>query len=207
MNKPLTFALSKGRLAQDTLSLLAGYGVKIAPEELDSRKLEIYDTSRKYRFMFVKPADVPVYVERGVADLGVVGKDTLLEEERDICEMLDLGFAKCRLCVAGYKDAPPQNGALRVATKYVNIARKYYAAKGITPDIVRLNGSVELAPVVGLSDVIVDLVESGKTLEANGLAVLEDICSISARLAVNKVSLKIEKTPILNLIEKIKKSL
>jgi len=215
-SRPITFALSKGRLAQNALDLLKFCGVTIAAGEFESRKLEVFDTSGDYRFLFVKPADVPIYVERGVADLGVVGKDTLLEEERDICEMLDLGFGKCRLCVAGFEDnrdrgdrgQSPQGykqpqGALRVATKYPNITRKYYAAKGITPDIVRLSGSVELAPIVGLSDVIVDLVESGKTLEANGLSVLEEICTISARLAVNKVSLKAEKDKILSLIEKM----
>jgi len=203
----LTFALSKGRLAEKALEILAKCGVDTAPLLKKTRKLELFDGSSKYRFLFVKPSDVPIYVERGVADLGVVGKDTLLEDNRDICEMLDLGFGQCRLCVAGYKDRTPKEGNLRVGTKYINITKKFYDAKGMSPDIVQLYGSVELAPIVGLSDVIVDLVESGKTLEANGLSVLEDICNISARLCVNKVSLKMNKSEIMDLIERMGKVL
>jgi len=199
----LTFALSKGRLAEKALSLLSKCGVDTAPLIGETRKLELFDGAGRYRFLFVKPSDVPIYVERGVADLGVVGKDTLLEERRDICEMLDLGFGQCRLCVAGYKNREV-SGNLRVGTKYVNIAKRFYDSKGMSPDIVRLYGSVELAPIVGLSDVIVDLVESGKTLEANGLSVLEEICTVSARLCVNKVSLKMRKNEIMNLIEKMR---
>jgi len=202
----LTFALSKGRLAEKALSLLAKCGVDTTLLIGETRKLELFDGAGKYRFLFVKPSDVPIYVERGVADLGVVGKDTLLEERRDICEMLDLGFGQCRLCVAGYKNREI-SGNLRVGTKYVNIAKRFYDSKGMSPDIVRLYGSVELAPIVGLSDVIVDLVESGKTLEANGLSVLEEICAVSARLCVNKVSLKMRKNEIMDLIEKVRKEI
>ena len=143
-------------------------------------------------------------MERGVADFGVVGKDTLLEADKDIYEMLDLGFGKCRMCVCGYKDSLKNaGGILRIGTKYDKITKEYFGRQGKTIDIIKLHGSIELAPIIGLSDVIVDIVESGKTLEANGLCVLEEICSCSARLVVNTVSLKTKKT-LLDLIEKIR---
>lgn len=204
--QPLTIALAKGRLADKTVDVLERCEIRCAPLREETRKLVLYDADNRYRFIFVKPSDVPTYIERGVADLGVVGKDTLLEEGKDIYEMLDLKFGACKMCVAGFlekKDSITQNN-LRVASKYVHIAKEFYAAKGMDVDIVKLTGSVELGPIVGLTDVIVDIVESGKTLEANGLFVLEEICKLSARLAVNKVSLKTRKDEILLLIEKIK---
>ena len=202
----LTIALAKGRLADQALSLLSETGLDCSSVTQNSRQLVMYDQSGDYRFVFVKPSDVPTYVERGAADIGVVGKDTLLEEGKDIFEMLDLGFGKCKLAVAGYpeqkKTATRYNFV--VATKYVNVTREYYAAKGINVDIVKLNGSIELAPIMEMSDVILDIVESGKTLQANGLVVLEDVAQISARLVVNKVSLKTKKQIILPLLERMK---
>ncbi|MCL2797335.1 MAG: ATP phosphoribosyltransferase [Firmicutes bacterium] len=203
---PITFALPKGRLAEQAIEILEQCGIDCAPLKLETRKLVLSDGVGKFRFIFVKPADVPTYVERGAADLGVVGKDTLLEENKDVYEPLDLKFGACRMCVAGFPgfSTAELSRNLRVATKYAAFARAYYQRKGIGVDIIKLNGSVELGPVIGLSDVIVDIVESGKTLEANGLCVLEEICPISARLVVNKVSLKTKSADILPLIEKIK---
>ena len=205
----LTVALAKGRLAEKTVEILEQCGINCAPLKESTRKLVLFDADKKYRFIFVKPADVPTYIERGVADIGVVGKDTLLEESKDIYEMLDLGFGACRMCVAGFREKQESvtHNNLRVASKYVHIAKDYYAAKGIDVDIVKLTGSVELGPVIGLTDVIVDIVESGKTLEANGLVVLEEICKLSARLVVNKVSLKTRKNEIMPLIAKMQQAI
>ena len=190
----ITVALAKGRLAQKSIELLEKCGLKLDELKVETRKLVLFDESGEYKFVFVKPSDVPTYIERGVADFGVVGKDTLLEADRDIYEMLDLKFGKCRMCVCGYPDSLKKaGGILRVGTKYEKITREYFGVQGKTVDIIKLNGSVELAPVMGLSDVIVDIVESGKTLEANGLTVLEEVCSCSARLVVNRVSLKTKK--------------
>lgn len=200
----ITVALAKGRLAQKSVELLEKCGLKLDNLKIETRKLVLFDESGEYKFVFVKPSDVPTYIERGVADFGVVGKDTLLEADKDIYEMLDLKFGKCRMCVCGYPDSLEKaGGILRVGTKYEQITREYFGARGKTVDIIKLNGSVELGPVMGLSDVIVDIVESGKTLEANGLAVLEEVCSCSARLVVNRVSLKTKKG-LLELLETIK---
>jgi len=191
--KKITIALAKGRLADDATALLTQCGIDCGPLSSAGRRLVVEDPASGVSFILVKPSDVPTYVERGVADLGVVGKDTLMERGARVYEMLDLGFGKCRLCVAGF---PNEVGRaitafnLRVATKYPRIARSYYAEKGMTIDVIELNGSVELGPLVGLSDVILDIVESGRTLEENGLMILEKICDISARLIVNRVSLK-----------------
>ena len=203
--RQITIALAKGRLAEKTIEILEKCGVDCAPLKKDTRKLVLCDGEGKYRFIFVKPADVPTYIERGAADMGVVGKDTLLEESKDIYEMLDLKFGACAMCVAGFADknnSITQN-KLRVASKYVRVAKDYYASKGIDVDIIKLTGSVEPGPVIGLTDVIVDIVESGKTLEANGLVVLEEICKLSARLVVNKVSLKTKKDEVLPLVNKM----
>ncbi len=207
--RSLTIALAKGRLADQTIEILEKCGVDCQPLKIPTRKLVLCDAENKYKFIFVKPGDVPTYIERGAADIGVVGKDTLMEEGKDVYEMANLKFGACRMCVAGYpgKTAAITNNNLRVASKYVNIAKQYFLSKGINVDIIKLNGSVELGPIVGLSDVIVDIVESGKTLEANGLVVLEEICDISARLIVNKVSLKTKSEQIVPLIEKIKEVL
>ncbi|MDR3050677.1 MAG: ATP phosphoribosyltransferase [Oscillospiraceae bacterium] len=188
---PLTIALAKGRLAEQTVGLLQAVGVDCSDLRDPGRKLVFADAAHGYRFILVKPGDVPTYVDHGVADIGVVGKDTLLEENRPLYELLDLGFGACRLCVAGFPGGEGQTGAnFRVATKYPNIARGYYAAQGRSIEIIKLSGSVELGPLVGLSDVIVDIVESGGTLRANGLEVLETIGLVSARAVVNVVALK-----------------
>lgn len=201
----ITIALAKGRLAEQTIKILEKCDIDCSPLKIETRKLVLYDAENKYRFIFVKPSDVPTYIERGAADIGVVGKDTLLEEGKDIYEMLDLKLGGCRMCVAGYPSTADSitNNNLRVASKYVNIAAEYFENKGINVDIIKLNGSVELGPIINLADVIVDIVESGKTLEANGLVVLKEICKITARLVVNKVSLKTRENEIMPLIEKI----
>jgi len=200
----LTFALPKGRLAEKTLELLAKIGIE-CDITADDRRLVVKDKSGEIAFIFVKPSDVPTYVERGAADIGAAGKDTLLEAGKDIYEMLDLKFGACRLCIAGRKDNKNiiTNHNLRVATKYVDIAKKYYAAKNTEVDIIKLNGSVELAPLLDMADVILDLVESGRTLKENNLFILEEVCLISARLAVNKVSLKTKAAEIRPLLAKI----
>lgn len=203
----ITVALAKGRLAQKAIEVLEKCGLKLDELKIDTRKLVLFDDSGEYRFVFVKPSDVPTYIERGVADFGVVGKDTLLEADSDIYEMLDLKFGQCRMCVCGYPDSLEKaGGILKVGTKYEKITREYFGSRGKTVDIIKLNGSVELAPVMGLSDVIVDIVESGKTLVANGLTVLEEICGCSARLVVNRVSLKTKKG-LPSLFEKIKENI
>ena len=210
MTKTLNIALAKGRLAQQSMELFANCGLDLSCVDTESRKLIFTDEEQTVSVILVKPSDVPTYVERGVADIGVVGKDTLIESNADLYEMLDLGFAKCRLCVAAPKKQTPNpitNVNLRVATKYPSTAKAYYQAKGINIDIIKLNGSVELGPLVGLSDVIVDIVESGKTLVENGLEVTEDICDISARLVVNKVSLKTKGEILRPLISNVRKYL
>ena len=202
----ITVALAKGRLAQKSIELLEKCGLDLAELKTETRKLVLEDGSGDYRFVFVKPGDVPTYVERGVADFGVVGKDTLLEADKDIFEIMDLGFGACRLCVCGYPDSLEKaGGILRVGTKYPHVTKEYCGARGKTVDIIKLSGSVELAPVMGLSDVIVDIVESGKTLEANGLCVLEEVCKCSARVVVNRVSLKTRKE-LSSLFDKIGKN-
>lgn len=202
--KTVVFALAKGRLAEETAALLEESGVDCSVLKTPTRKLILEDETGKYRFLMVKPADVPAYVHYGVADIGVVGKDTLLEENLPLYEMADLGFAACRLAIAGAAGAlEAKNGVLRVATKYPNIARRYFAERGKTLEIIKLNGSVELGPVTGLSDVILDIVESGKTLKANGLNVLEEVCPVTARLVVNRVSLKTKAEEIRALLKSI----
>ena len=209
--KYLTIALPKGRLAELTLELLEKAGIQCKSTELKSRKLIIEDDENLVRFFMAKPSDVPVYVEYGVADLGVVGKDTLMEESRDLYEVLNLGFGACRMAVAGpaeligkLDDIPDK----RVATKYPKVARDYFElVKKESIEVIKLNGSVELAPLVGLSEVIVDIVESGRTLKENNLVVLEEICDISARLVVNKVSMKMKNDRIRELISGMRKEL
>ncbi|MDD3243520.1 MAG: ATP phosphoribosyltransferase [Eubacteriales bacterium] len=204
----LTIALAKGRLGEKGLELLERCGIDGSAMEDAGRKLVLYDKTGNTCFILVKPSDVPTYVERGVADIGIVGKDTLMEMRSPVYEMLDLGFGKCRLCIAGPKDALERAaaaGTLKVATKYPNVAKEYYDARGIHIDIIKLNGSVELGPLVGLSDVILDIVESGRTLKENGMDVLEEVCQVSARLIVNRVSLKTKKERIQPLIEDMKR--
>jgi ATP phosphoribosyltransferase len=203
----ITMALAKGRLAEKSLELLERCGVECKEVLADTRKLIFYDKGSDMRFILVKPTDVPTYVDHGVADLGVAGKDTLMEAGLPLYEMADLKFGKCRLAVAGYperKGGSLTSSILRVATKYPEIARRYYAEKGISIECIKLSGSVELGPILGLSDVILDIVESGRTLVENGLAVLEDVCEVSARLAVNRASLKIKADVLVPLIDRIR---
>lgn len=205
----LTFALGKGRLANKTLELLEQIGITCEEmKDKSSRKLIFVNEELKLRFFLAKGPDVPTYVEYGAADIGVVGKDTILEENRRVYEVLDLGFGKCRMCVCGPESAKEllkHHERIRVASKYPVIARDYfYNKKHQTVDIIKLNGSVELGPIVELSDVIVDIVETGSTLKENGLEVLEEICPLSARMIVNQVSMQMETERIRNLITKLR---
>ena len=205
----LTFALGKGRLANQTLELFEKIGITCEEmKDKNSRKLIFTNEEFKLRFFLAKGPDVPTYVEYGAADIGVVGKDTILEEGRKVHEVLDLGYGKCKMCVCGYKDAAPllqHHELIRVATKYPNIAKDYfYNKKHQTVEIIKLNGSIELAPIVGLSEVIVDIVETGSTLRENGLEVLEEVCPLSARMIVNPVSMRMESERIKNLLMKLR---
>ena len=207
----LTFALTKGRLADKTLSLLESIGFTCEEmKDKSSRKLVFVNEEQKLRFFLAKGPDVPTYVEYGAADIGVVGKDTLLEEGRRVYEVLDLGFGKCRMCVCGPARAQEllkHHKMIRVASKYPNIAKEYfYNKKNQTVDIIKLNGSVELGPIVGLSDVIVDIVETGGTLRENGLEVLEGVCPISARMIVNPVSMQMQPERIRSLIARLRET-
>ena len=205
----LTIALSKGRLADQAIELLekAGYDCTAAKEK--SRKLILEDEKQGLRFILAKPADVPTYVEYGAADIGVVGKDTLLEEGRQLYEVIDLGFGKCRMCVCGPKELKGKLDTIpnkRVSTKYPNITRAYFEDyKRESVEIIKLHGSIELAPLIGLSDVIVDIVETGRTLFENGLDILDTVAEISARVVVNKVSMKMKASEIKPMIEALKK--
>lgn len=206
----ITFALAKGRLAKHTLSLLEQIGITCEEmKDEKTRKLIIVNEELGYRFFLSKATDVPTYVEMGAADIGVVGKDTILEAGRKLYEVLDLNVGKCRMCVAGPESAREKlnDGSLiRVASKYPRIAKDYfYNTKHQTVEIIKLNGSVELAPIVGLSEVIVDIVETGSTLKENGLKVLEEICPLSARVVVNEVSMKMEHERITKLVKDLKK--
>lgn len=206
----ITIALSKGRLEKDALKLFAKIGVSCSEYRDDSRKLIFLSEDKKYKFIRVKPSDVPTYVEYGAADIGIVGKDTLLEEKKELYELLDLKFGKCKLAVAGFKNKKRKqitNASTKVATKYPNIAKDFFAKKGELVEIIKLNGSVELGPIIGLSDVIVDIVESGRTLKENGLTILDNICPVTARLVVNQVSLKTKREDIKVLLENLEKIL
>jgi ATP phosphoribosyltransferase len=197
-------ALAKGRTADVAIEMMAQAGIVFKDYSKSSRKLIFKDSTGEVEMILVKSGDVPIYVEKGAADIGVVGKDVLLEEEADIFEVLNLKFGRCRMCVCGRKDFELSfNRKLIVASKYPKIAKNYFESKGIHCEIIKLNGSVELAPIIGLADVIVDIVESGKTLKENHLEVLKDICDISARLVVNKVSLKTKSEIIKSLINKL----
>lgn len=202
-NEIITLALAKGRLAEQTFDLLEKMGVDCTEPRNPGRRLVLEDKKNNLRFILVKPSDVPTYVAHGVADMGVVGKDTLLEAGQPLYEVLDLTFGKCRLCVAGYESAasPVTRATYRVATKYPNVARSYWGAQGKNIEIIELHGSVELGPVIGLSDVILDIVESGSTLRANGLSVLEEVCDVSARLVCNRVSMKTKRERVRALID------
>ena len=209
--KYLNIALSKGRLAELSIELFEKAGIDCAVLKDDSRKLILTDEINKIKFFLVKPSDVPTYVDYGAADIGIVGRDTILEEGRNLYEVLDLGFGKCRMCVAGPVELKGKLDSIpnkRVATKYPRIAKEYFQHKKLESiEVIHLNGSVELAPLVGLAEVIVDIVESGRTLKENGLDVLETIAHISARMVVNRVSMKMENERISILINSIKKQL
>lgn len=205
----LTFALTKGRLANQTLELFEKIGITCEEmKDKNSRKLIFVNEELKLRFFLSKGPDVPTYVEYGAADIGIVGKDTILEEGRKVHEVLDLGYGKCRMCVCGPRSAAPllkHHELIRVATKYPNISKDYfYNQKHQTVEIIKLNGSIELAPIVGLSEVIVDIVETGSTLRENGLEVLEEVCPLSARMIVNPVSMRMENERIKDLISKLR---
>ena len=208
----LTVALTKGRLAQKTLDMFEKIGITCEEmRDKDTRKLIFVNEELKLRFFLAKGPDVPTYVEYGAADIGVTGKDIILEEGRKMYEVMDLGFGKCRMCVCGPESAREvleNNQLIRVATKYPNIAKDYFFnRKHQTVDLIKLNGSIELAPIVGLSEVIVDIVETGSTLKENGLKVLEEVCPLSARMVVNQVSMKMENERIRKLIEDLRRVL
>ena len=197
MKTMINVALPKGRLGEKVYGLMKKAGYECPSIEESNRKLIFENPEKGVRYFWVKPSDVSIYVERGAADIGVVGKDILLEYEPDVYELLDLNIGKCRVAVAGKKDfRDPMGATLRVATKFPNIASRYYAGKCRDIDIINLNGSIELAPILGLSDVIVDIVETGTTLKENDLAVLEEIVPISARLIANVASMKFKQEPI-----------
>ena len=205
----LTFALGKGRLAKQTLALFEQIGISCEEmKDKNSRKLIFVNEELKLKFFLAKGPDVPTYVEYGAADIGVVGKDTILEEGRKVHEVLDLGYGKCRMCVCGYSEAKEylkHHELIRVATKYPNIAKDYfYNKKHQTVEIIKMNGSIELAPIVGLSEVIVDIVETGSTLRENGLEVLEEVCPLSARMIVNPVSMRMENDRINDLLMRLR---
>ncbi len=209
MNDYITIALTKGRLADQTMQLLekAGYSCEELKDK-KSRKLIFVNEAQKLRFFLAKGPDVPTYVEYGAADIGVVGSDIIMEENRRVYEVLDLGFGKCRMCVCGPEesvDLLKHHEMIRVTSKYPNIAREYfYNRKHQTVDIIKLNGSVELGPIVDLGDVIVDIVETGSTLKENGLSVLEEVCPISARMIVNQVSMQMKTRRVREIIANVR---
>ena len=208
----LTFALGKGRLANKTMELFEEIGITCEEmKDKSSRKLIFVNEELKLRFFLAKGPDVPTYVEYGAADIGIVGRDTILEENRNVYEVLDLGYGRCRMCVCGPDSAREllqHHERIRVASKYPNIAKDYfYNKKHQTVDIIKLNGSVELGPLVELSDVIVDIVETGSTLKENGLGVLEEVCTLSARMIVNPVSMQMETERIKELVNKLRRQL
>lgn len=201
MTEQLTIALSKGRILSETLPLLEKIGITPVEDPDASRKLILETNTPGVRLLIIRAADVPTYVEYGAADIGVAGKDVLLEHDStELYEPLDLGIARCRLMIAEAEQKSASNGRLRVATKYVNTTRSYYAERGIQVEIIKLYGSMELAPVMGLADKIVDLVDTGNTLRANGLVAVETVCEISSRLIVNKAAMKIKRNVIRKLL-------
>ncbi len=200
----INIALPKGRLTNKALNLFEKLDIKFEDYTKESRKLIFENTTEKLRVVAVKATDVPIYVEQGAADIGIAGKDVLLESGASVFELMDLGFGKCRFVVASLKNNELDiNKKLRVATKYPNVAKKYFHQQGIPIETIKLNGSVELAPIIGLSDVIVDIVETGTTLKENGLVVTDEICQISSRLIINRASLKTKAKQIDKIIKGI----
>ena len=201
----LNVALPKGRLGDKVTAMLRAAGYDCPVLEGGDRRLTVDDEIKNVRYIWVKPSDVAIYVERGAADVGVVGKDTILEQEPDVYEMCDLGIGKCRMAVAAPKDFRDDvTRKLRVATKYPHIARGYYAGLGRQIDIIKLSGSIETAPVIGMSDVIVDIVETGQTLKENNLEVIDTVVEISARLVANKASCKFMRGEIGEIVNAVK---
>jgi len=208
MKRMINVALPKGRLGEKAYAVLARAGYPCPEMQEDNRKLVFTNEEAGVRYFLVKPSDVVIYVERGAADIGIVGKDILLEQKPDVYEMLDLQMGRCRMCVAGPKDFRDDGSrTLRVATKFPGIARGYYSGKSREIELIHLNGSIELAPLVGLSDVIVDIVETGKTLYENGLAPLEEIVQISARLIANKASFKFKGKALRELLAQVERTM
>lgn len=204
MSQMLTIALSKGRILEDTLPLLAAAGIEMLDDPEKSRKLIFTTSDPDVRILIVRATDVPTYVEQGAADLGVAGKDVLMEfGSQGLYEPLDLKIAKCKLMTAGPVGVPEPQGRLRVATKFVNVARRYYAEQGRQVEVIKLYGSMELAPLVGLADKIIDVVDTGNTLKANGLEPQELIATISSRLIVNKASMKMKHARLRTLIDRL----
>jgi len=207
----LTIAIAKGRLQDETLELFARARIAVADEALASRRLMIEDESGRYSFIFVKPSDVPVYVEYGVADAGVCGRDVLMESEADVHEPLDLEFGRCRLVVAGKPESASRGynplAIARVATKYPRVTADYFQRRGVPVELIALSGSVELAPVLGLSEHIVDLVETGRTLRENGLVVIDTVAESTARLIVNRASYHLKRAAVAELLNKLREEL
>ncbi|GEN84080.1 ATP phosphoribosyltransferase [Sporosarcina luteola] len=204
----ITIAMAKGRTANDAITLLENADILFSDFNEKGRKLIFVDDERQVNLIFVKAVDVPTYVENGAADIGVVGKDVMLESPKDVYELVDLGIGKCKMSVAGFSGTEisrlPQ---LTVASKYPNVTQSFFDEKGIRTKIIKLNGSIELAPLIGMADVIVDIVETGTTLKENGLVILEDITDISARLIVNKASYAIKTERIQQFVENVKRGL
>jgi ATP phosphoribosyltransferase len=204
----LTIAMAKGRTADKALKLFESVGIQFSDFHDKSRKLVIFDDENKVKLIFVKAVDVPTYVENGAADIGIVGKDTIMEDPVDVYELMDLGIGKCIVAVAGFPNKEFSNGApLTVASKYPAIAKEYFNGQGIRVETIKLNGSIELAPLIGMSDVIVDIVETGTTLKENGLVVLEKIADVSARLIVNKASYATKTSQIQQFIADLKSTM
>ena len=203
----ITIAMAKGRLAKQAVKLFNNAGIDLPEDMLSSRKLIFELPQENLEIILVKPADVPIYVEYGTADLGIVGKDTLLEENRDLYEMLDLKFGKCRFAIAGLPESKETLLQRKVATKYPDFTRRYFKSKGEPVEIIKLNGSIELAPLTGLADTILDIVQTGRTLKENGLIVYENIQDLSARLVVNKVSMKTYQKEISKIIDALEDEL
>ncbi|MGG3467960.1 ATP phosphoribosyltransferase [Neobacillus pocheonensis] len=203
MNDVLTIAMPKGRIFEEAVVLLRKAGYQLPPEFDDSRKLIIEVADEALRFILAKPMDVATYVEHGVADVGIAGKDVLLEEERDVYELLDLKISYCYLAVAGLPDTKMNDVAPRVATKYPNVAEAYFREQGEQVEIIKLNGSIELAPLIGLSDRIVDIVSTGRTLKENGLIEYERIVDVTSRLVVNPVSYRLKDQQINDLVKRL----
>ena len=207
MNKTLTIALSKGRIFKETMPLLEAAGIKALDDTETSRKLILDTNHDNIKLVIIRATDVPVYVQYGAADLGVTGKDVLMEHGGEgLYEMLDLHIAECKLMTAGFADKPLPEGQLKVATKFVNCTRDYFAKQGRQIEIIKLYGSMELAPIVGLADIIVDVVQTGSTLKANGLVPLEHMADISSRMIVNSASMKMKHEMLSDLLQKIKEA-